>query len=90
MKLKITLLGLFFIISNMVFSQPWMEYVDADKKKQDKVTFFEIQEAFHKYEKEHNIENGYVIKDGEKDFDKFSKVFGKERAKEICGIKEAS
>ncbi|MGM0497113.1 MAG: VPS10 domain-containing protein [Bacteroidota bacterium] len=66
MKLKITLFSLFFIITNMVYSQPWMEYVDADKKKQDKVTFFDIQKAFNKYEKEHNIENGYLIKDGEK------------------------
>ena len=66
MKLKITLFSLFFIITNMVCSQPWMEYVDDEKKKQDKVSFFDIQKAFKKYEKERNIENGYVVIDGEK------------------------
>jgi len=66
MKLKITLFSLFFFITNMVFSQPWMEYVDADKKKQDGITFFDIQKAFNKYTKAHNVKKGYIIKDGEK------------------------
>ena len=66
MKLKITLFSLLFFITNLVFSQPWMEYVDADKKKQNDVTFFDIQKAFNKYTKAHNVEKGYVIKDGEK------------------------
>src|SRR6056297_3033520 len=66
MKLKITLFSLFFIITNMVCSQPWMEYVDDEKKKQDKVSFFDIQKAFKKYEKVRNIEDGYIVIDGEK------------------------
>ncbi len=50
----------------MVYSQPWMEYVDDEKKKQDEVSFFDIQKAFRKYEQKRNIENGYFVEDGEK------------------------
>lgn len=37
-----------------------------------------------------NVEDLVILTDGEKDFDKLSKVFGKDKAEEICGMKEAS
>ena len=36
------------------------------------------------------VEDLVIIKDGEKDFDKLSKAFGEEKAKEIIGMKEVS
>jgi len=37
-----------------------------------------------------DVEDLVILTDNEKDFEKLSKVFGKEKAEEICGMKEAS
>lgn len=50
----------------MVFSQPWMNFLKLERDKREKVTFYEIQEAFAEYEQQKGAENGYVIKNGSK------------------------
>jgi photosystem II stability/assembly factor-like uncharacterized protein len=66
MKVKVTLFVLFLFIGSMGYSQPWMEYVDDEKQTKGDASFFDIQKAFKEYTDEHNVENGYVIKNGEK------------------------
>jgi photosystem II stability/assembly factor-like uncharacterized protein len=66
MKLKITLFGLLFLIGNMAFSQPFEGFVDSYKKKQGKVSFFDIQQAYYEHLKNNDAEKGYRMQDGEK------------------------
>ncbi len=65
MQRKFIFIFLLFFVANFSFAQPWMNYLDQNKKREE-ITFFDIQDAYQKYCKANNIEEGYKTVDGKR------------------------
>jgi photosystem II stability/assembly factor-like uncharacterized protein len=63
---KAILLFLFVLLTGMLFSQGWMQYLPSGRNNST-LTFYDYQDAFHKWCKELKIDNtGYYMVNGEK------------------------
>ncbi len=65
MQRKLLLIFLLFFIGNFSFAQPWMKYIDKNKKREE-ITFYDIKKAYKEYCKINDIKEGYKIVDGKK------------------------
>ncbi len=63
MKLKIKLIAVIFILSNILYSQTWVNNLPDLKNSKD-ANFFEIQKAFNEYYKPFNVKKGKYLKNG--------------------------
>ncbi len=61
---KSILFVLFFFVAGAIFAQPWMKYLPSDAKA--KPNFYQLQQAFSKWEKDNHIQKGYFYRNGKK------------------------
>jgi hypothetical protein len=62
---KILLSSLLILVSEIIFSQAWMQYLPASKPEKE-ITFYDYQDAFEEWCSVKGIENGYYMVNGEK------------------------